>query len=261
MRILELPAPDWGLRCRNCRAPLAGAAEHACPRCRAPYDPADLLAMRRPIAPLGARCGSCRYTLDGLLTSVCPECGRRLFLHQLLAAGYNSRVRYWSQTQRETPPLELPAARFRGDERPLPEFGLRCLRCDAPLKGAAADACPACGAAFHLQLLLDPGPWCDVGPWIAPAIYAVAGSLLEDAGIACIVQNAALRNPIGTVEYCVAIQLLVPRTLFFDALHALAQPAPSPSAPRWAEWQCACGEQNPPGFDVCWNCSRPYGSR
>lgn len=35
----ERPLPDFGLLCPACRRPLAGAPDHACPHCGAPFDP------------------------------------------------------------------------------------------------------------------------------------------------------------------------------------------------------------------------------
>lgn len=35
----ELPLPDFGLYCSACDATLAGATEHTCPACGAPFDP------------------------------------------------------------------------------------------------------------------------------------------------------------------------------------------------------------------------------
>jgi hypothetical protein len=43
----ELPFPDFGLVCRRCQAPLAGAASRACPACGEPFDPHAL----RPAKP------------------------------------------------------------------------------------------------------------------------------------------------------------------------------------------------------------------
>lgn len=42
----ELPQPDFGLRCRSCGAPLAGATEYACAHCRRPFDPASFIPER-----------------------------------------------------------------------------------------------------------------------------------------------------------------------------------------------------------------------
>jgi predicted amidophosphoribosyltransferase len=42
----ELPLPDFGLLCYECRQPLAGARRHACPACGVPFDPEAIRPRR-----------------------------------------------------------------------------------------------------------------------------------------------------------------------------------------------------------------------
>ena len=42
----ELPFPDFGLRCRRCERPLAGAPRRQCPHCDTPFNPEQLLISR-----------------------------------------------------------------------------------------------------------------------------------------------------------------------------------------------------------------------
>jgi hypothetical protein len=42
----ELPLPDFGLRCRACDQPLAGAPARQCPHCGVAFDPEDYLPHR-----------------------------------------------------------------------------------------------------------------------------------------------------------------------------------------------------------------------
>jgi len=42
----ELPLPDFGLRCRACGQPLAGASARRCPACGAPFDPEAIRPRR-----------------------------------------------------------------------------------------------------------------------------------------------------------------------------------------------------------------------
>jgi len=43
----ELPFPDFGLKCRSCNQPLAGAKTRHCPHCDTPFEPAEFLLTRR----------------------------------------------------------------------------------------------------------------------------------------------------------------------------------------------------------------------
>jgi ssDNA-binding Zn-finger/Zn-ribbon topoisomerase 1 len=53
----ELPLPDFGLQCANCKRPLAGAQEHACPSCRAPFDAQTLRPVRKWFVVDAEMCG------------------------------------------------------------------------------------------------------------------------------------------------------------------------------------------------------------
>jgi len=109
----ERPVPDFGLCCRNCESPLAGATGVTCLHCFEPFDlmsfipPGDLVNIGRLIPlPIGSMTRNILYQegipyvvgdagLDQIYAAVSPFASRRLFvprefffdaLHALVAA-------------------------------------------------------------------------------------------------------------------------------------------------------------------------------
>ena len=67
----ELPLPDFGLRCRVCQEPLAGAPTHRCPSCTAGFDPESIRPQRKWFIVDQEMCGD--VTLAGLETLLAVE--------------------------------------------------------------------------------------------------------------------------------------------------------------------------------------------
>ncbi len=255
-----LPVPDWGLRCEACGAVLAGASEHRCPRCDRPYSIRDLVARQRPIPDIGLVCPNCGYALTGLTVQRCPECGLSFSVRELIDIHYD--VVPTSIVQLGDPDDHHHRQRdptYDGSERPLPDFGLVCADCDAPLTGVEADACPECGRPFDLDALVSRGDWVDVSPYVPPGLAVLAKCMLYAEWVPYVVDNDALQRLYGGPLSVVVPKLRVPREFFFDALAVFAKASvPQPSVGK-GEWVCpACDEDVPAGFEVCWNCGTAH---
>jgi hypothetical protein len=102
----------------------------------------DVDLTQLPIPDWGLTCPECFYPLKGLPSHRCPECGTTLDMPSL--------VHTWTR---------LRAPRFTGEELPLPDFGLHCKRCDAPLVGATEHRCGACDTPFDIYAGYPTQPW------------------------------------------------------------------------------------------------------
>ena len=258
-----LPIPDWGLRCPNCDAPLAGMPEHRCERCGRAFNIRRLLGVHRPIPDIGLTCSRCGYPLTGLTASRCPECGTAFSVREMIEDQSPTGAVYLTQT--DNPPdhhLKKREPTFTGHERPLPDFGLSCADCGRSLTGASADVCPGCGLPFDLPAVVPNGDWVNIRRFVPGWLSAIAKTVLYDARIPYVVDNARLSEVYGGNIPFTTSKLRVPRPFFFDALHALAaadEPAPAYTD---AAWTCpSCNEQVPAGFEVCWNCNMPHPGR
>lgn len=148
---------------------------------------------------------------------------------------------------------------YDGNERPLPDFGLVCADCDAPLSGAEADACPECGSPFDLAALISRGDWVDISPYVPRCLAMLSKRILYEAEIPYVMDNDGLQRLYGGTLPAVSTKLRVPREFFFDALAAFAQAARPHPASVEGEWVCpACDEEVPAGFEVCWNCGQDH---
>ncbi len=256
----QLPIPDWGLRCLNCDAPLAGLQIHRCGACGQPFDMRYLLSMHRPIPNIGLVCQECGYLLTGLMDERCPECGTEFAVREMLedqsALGVVDAVQLADPDDHYVKKRE-PA--LTGQERPLPELGLSCAECGSVLAGAAADVCPECGSSFDLSALVPDGDWVSVSEFVPANVPGVAKTILYGAQIPYLVDDAQLERLYGGRVRLFGGGIRVPRGFFFDALHAFAAADEPPAEYARAEWIClACNEHVPAGFEVCWNCGGPH---
>lgn len=262
--INRLPIPDWGLRCPECDAPLAGMPEHRCGSCGRPFSILEVLADQRPIPDIGLTCSRCGYSLTGLTVDRCPECGTEFALQarleeQIPLARQHFTVGLGDPTDHHVKKRERT---FTGNERPLPEFGLCCSHCGSALAGAPADACPECHASFDLLGSVPSGEWVGVGDFVPEGIGPMARMVLYDAQIPYRVDRqepydlgVLFGGQVPTAPHC----LRVLRSFFFDALHALWAATDPRSGYVCDDWTCpACNEPVPGGFEVCWNCNTPH---
>ncbi len=200
----------------------------------------DLDFNQLPIPDWGLACPVCRYALNGLPTHRCPECGTDIDVPSL--------IRTWTR---------LRAPTYRGDERPVPDWGLECGHCRAALAGMTGDACNVCGAALAGSLAPPRQDWFVVEPWhlggLSPAVLlqVVEGELIphyqsNEQGVYQIYFGS---RPLDQ-------RVRVSREFYYDLLAGLAarrkQRAQRPAgAPRVCP---NCEETSPPDFEVCWQC-------
>jgi|GEM_PF-497724 len=259
----QLPIPDWGLCCPVCDIALAGMEAHCCRHCGQAFNIRHLLAKQRPILDLGLRCGECDYLLTGLVENRCPECGTEFSVREMLEEQSLSGAVYLTQMADPTDHhIAKRSPTFTGRERPLPEFGLLCAQCDQSLAGAMADRCPGCGHDFDLLAIVPKGDWADVSAFVPTSLAVVAKSLLYDAEIPYLVDNAGLNHLYSGAVPFVSHRLRVPRVFFFDALNVLATSVGAVRPGAGADWTCSnCNEVVPGDFDVCWNCNASHPGR
>jgi hypothetical protein len=194
-----------------------------------------------PVPAWGLRCARCQYLLDGLPSHRCPECGAGFDVSTLAGT--------WTQVR---PP------RFTGHELPIPDFGLTCLSCDAPLAGWSTHDCPSCGTRFDPDTERPAGGWfhADEGfcrPLLPPVVEMLVAEqqiphlLTEERGVAALYMGR-MSPP----------RLMISTAFFFEMLHLIreqAQQVAAAAADADREWHCsACGEASPWNFELCWKC-------
>ncbi len=114
--IHQLPIPDWGLRCPQCRYPLCGLPSHRCPECGLTLDMDEIVqpwvrvrdprfsGHERPLPDFGLTCTSCGAALAGAASHACGQCGAYFDLEALRPTST------WFILDRElTRDLHLPA--------------------------------------------------------------------------------------------------------------------------------------------------------
>ncbi len=196
-----------------------------------------------PIPNWGLTCPECEYPLRGLPEHRCPECG--------LSLDVPSLIRPWTR---------LRDPRFTGNESPLPNFGLLCGSCRAPLAGATSSVCTACKTPF------DPHDWLPAKKWFLVdhelcGVLPVPGvqAMLGHEGVPHFAVGERTFGEIWGGQSIMVARLRVPREFFFEVLWLLRDAHARMEAAREQRdgnaWNCArCGEENPANFDVCWNC-------
>ncbi|MFH1748692.1 MAG: hypothetical protein ABIG44_16785 [Planctomycetota bacterium] len=86
--IMQLPIPNWGIGCPNCRYPLRGLPTHRCPECGTDLDmgsivhtwmrlrPPRFTGDESPLPDFGFYCPYCETDLAGAINHTCPQCGK-----------------------------------------------------------------------------------------------------------------------------------------------------------------------------------------
>lgn len=195
-----------------------------------------------PIPDWQLNCPHCEYPLRGLPSHRCPECGRDFAMSDV--------VKPWTRLR---PP------RYTGDERPLPDFGLKCAGCGVSLAGAAASACSVCGRAFDLDALRPRGAWFLVDPAEHSGLLTPTVELLlleEQIPYVPTSQRSPLEIYLGT--NLMSGRLYVASEFRFEFRELMARTRAeraARAAVAKAEWPCPfCREPVPGSFDACWNC-------
>ncbi|MBI5864783.1 MAG: hypothetical protein HZB38_09790 [Planctomycetes bacterium] len=208
------------------------------------FDPQQL-----PIPDWGLTCPKCRYLLRGLPEHRCPECGAPLDMDEL--------VRSWIRVR---PP------RFNGQERPLPNFGLRCRGCAHPLAGATTNACPKCGRGFSLDELRPRRGWFQIdSAAVRPLDMTTLAVVLEQQRVPFIPTGSMAAADLFLGTRAIGANLLVATEFYFELLWIVEDCRKRLEAIRSSvrgEWLCpTCGETNPGHFELCWNCESPMPAR
>ncbi len=196
-----------------------------------------------PIPDWDLFCPNCRFPLRGLPQPRCPECGTTFDVADLVCP--------WTRLR---DPL------FTGQELPVPDFGIDCEYCGAPLADAAQPYCPACAAPFNLENYRPQKPWflldaelCE--PLPMPAIQA---RLAQEYVPHVVIDEKTIRD-IYVGQDMTRTRLRIPSEFYFDVRWLIQRVREEirdvQAAEPGAEWTCPhCGEENPAHFEVCWNC-------
>lgn len=146
---------------------------------------------------------------------------------------------------------------------PVPDLGLRCLRCGYNLAYLTQHRCPECGHAFDIDEHVPAGDFPTViynsgEVLLTPEISA----LLRDYQITYMQRTGPMEAVYTDSPLSGKCKLAVSRDNYFEVIDLLRRrdcgeempPVPSRSSST-EEWTCkACGEESPGNFDLCWNC-------
>lgn len=185
---------------------------------------------------LGLECPKCGYPLRGLPEHRCSECGFAFDIDEILTHGHPRR-----------PPEITP------ETRPVPDVGLTCGQCKAPLAGTSGHSCPSCGAPFDLSDVLPADDWGTVAQARLPADLIAIVTLLANEGLPFVAPHDLTgRSDLRPFTGATMLTVRVRRDYYLDALFVLYRQR---QASAGETWLCPnCGERVPAGFDICWRC-------
>ena len=195
-----------------------------------------------PIPDWNLVCRKCGYSLKTLPRHRCPECGLEVIMSEL--------VQPWTR---------LRDPQFTGRELPLPDFGLVCGECEAPLAGATELQCPDCRTPF------DPCDGAPTGQWykIPSALLGelppqAVEIILAEEFIPYVRRERRDLSRILGVDALADVRIEVPGEFYFDLLAALCRHERTAADPAGPDWTCPnCHEANPATFKICWQCQMP----
>lgn len=198
---------------------------------------------RLPIPDWDLTCPRCGYALRFLPQHRCPECGDAFDMQDI--------VRTW---------VRVREPRFRGDELPVPDFGLTCAHCGDDLAGASTCQCPKCGEPFDLPARRPVKSWFVVEPVMFGKLQlSLVEHLLESDRVPFVLLDSKTVGELYMGGQTVGRKLTVSSEFYFDLRHLLRRTLHEIEQERQAgegrEWHCrSCGEEIPGHFDICWNC-------
>jgi hypothetical protein len=203
-----------------------------------------------PIPDWNLTCPQCGYRLNGLPEHRCPECGSRFDMRKV--------VKTWHR-------LRDPV--FTGRELPLPDWGMRCRQCGYILTGASAYRCPECGTEFDPLNARPTGTWFALTPAMCEELAMPAVEvLLTSENIPFFADESRTVYEIVMGQRFLGYKLIVASEFYFDVAYIVRRAAEDVARARGEAgdemWRCGkCQEENPPTFDVCWNCESPRPAR
>lgn len=81
-------------------------------------------------------------------------------------------------------------------------------------------------------------------------------SVLDEAGIVCFIQNEIGAQTLNVISPIFQPTLCIVDDSRFEEAVELLKPHHYPEETASSDWTCPkCGEDNPAGFEVCWNCA------
>jgi hypothetical protein len=96
-----------------------------------------------------------------------------------------------------------------------------------------------------------------------PTVVGFKKSILEQAGVACFIQNENTSASLGAGFLGLVQSPVFDPVLFvtddarYEEALALLKSVATPDPAVRPDWRCpACGETVPGNFDTCWNCSQ-----
>lgn len=159
-----------------------------------------------------------------------------------------------------------PDMAFDQDALPVPDLGLKCLRCAHPLAALSRRRCPECGRPFTMEEHIPQGDY--------PMVILEGKPVQLDAGVRELLRRARIpfldrRAPVDQLYGLGGLTdrgglLGVPRDCYFEVIdllrrRVLGEPMPDFAEPDGPDWACgSCGEQNPGTFEVCWSCGERF---
>ncbi|RJP33897.1 MAG: hypothetical protein C4547_11575 [Phycisphaerales bacterium] len=204
-----------------------------------------------PIPAWNLPCPKCGYCLNGLPSHRCPECGQHLDMEAIVPTHARLREPAWT-----------------GTELPLPDFGLHCDSCGAPLAGAVQRRCPACGRPFSPFDFRPDGEWIALSGCVdtLPPTSLIADRLADQYVPHVVLGRENVSELFGLTSAGPGLgeSIYVPADFYFDVLALVrawaAESGSGDAADKRSEWSCAeCGEFNPSHFELCWNCQAQRG--
>lgn len=157
-------------------------------------------------------------------------------------------------------------------DRPLPDFGLVCLKCRYRLAHLTEARCPECGREIQLEDYVPKG---DFPTLIFAGKEVLLTPTLEQRLRAARIQYITKPGHTDAMYGLIAMPIFkrvervgVLRSEYFLALELVLEEHLNPTDPTddtfaekstvaEADWGCEhCKETNPASFDICWNCHR-----
>ena len=156
------------------------------------------------------------------------------------------------------------AMTFDPEALPIPDLGLRCLDCGYGLAGLPRHQCPECGRAVTIDEYIPKGDFPVVvfdgkevrsTPEVLDVLRRYQVPFTEMMGPA-----DSLYGLLGATHR--RSRVAVARSRYFEVIdllrrQALGEAMPPVAVCDRAAWTCAnCREENPGGFEICWNCGK-----
>ena len=151
---------------------------------------------------------------------------------------------------------------FDPEALPVPDLGLRCLKCGYGLAGLPRHQCPECGKTFTIDEHIPKGDFPVIifngkelrgTPELMDLLKRYRIPFMEVMGPA-----DSMYGLVGATYRGTRISIM--RARYFEVIdllrrQALGEALPPADTCNRPDWTCpSCSEENPGTFDVCWSC-------